>query len=122
MSTIHITTSRAERIAAWADRIDAEGREIYSWGSDGWDTPERPYVRFFVSADSGAVRIGHYVEGDFSRFTFRDDEHGGRVGAATAAADMLDTLIGWTWSRGYGTPKGYDASNPAEHHTGPYVG
>lgn len=117
-----IKTSRADRVAAWADTLDAKGREIYSWGSDGWDTPEYPLVRFFVSTDSGAVRVGQTVEGDFSRFTFRDDEHGGRAGAVSAAADMLDTLIGWYWGRGYGTPSGYDAANPAEHHRGPYVG
>lgn len=98
-------------------------REMLSWGARGWDaSSEWPLVRYTLLAYPDGVEVVTETEGDVSRHSFSDAQHGGRVGAVGAACDLLDTLIGWHWGRGYGTPNEYDAAQPSERHRGPYVG
>jgi hypothetical protein len=107
--------TRAARVAAWVEGLPVKPCEQALWGRDGWDTPEWPYARFYAWREGDAVCVASNFEGDVTKARFAG------VDAGERAAAWVDENVHFGWGRGYATPKGFDAADPAEAHTGPFV-
>lgn len=119
----HLETSTAEYIpeAYGGDGYDSmealvnKGFHIYSsWGKDGWDAGDWPYVQIGLRAPGLARHNGemcstsvyetvYYVEGDISIKEFPSREE---------AIAHLDTLVHWHWNNNSRGPRELDPSNP----------
>lgn len=106
------TDNRTDRVTAWAEKLDSKLAPIYSWGSEGWDTPEFPLVVFRAGKDDDGIVTMVTVEGDV--YTARHN-------TADSAATWIDERIAWYWDRGLGTPTGYEADGPGAEFFGPYI-
>lgn len=75
------------------DSMDTLGKvgwhAISSWGVDGWDLGEWPYIIVFhrVKQD-GTHEVGYYCEGDLDIFVF---------GNGQDAIEKIDDLAMWHW-------------------------
>lgn len=63
----------AESDDGWSD-MEAEAKRgwktLSSWGRDGWDLGDWPYVTIQVKRDDSSYQLQQIVEGDRSRYTF----------------------------------------------------
>lgn len=59
-------------------------KAISSWGSDGWDLGDWPYVVIYVRRHGDAFQIAYYVEGDITVYEYATKEEA--FGAVDALA------------------------------------
>ncbi len=59
----------------WMGRMHRSGwRPLASWGKDGWDFGEWPYMAYLVARSGGRSMLASYCEGDVCVYTFASED------------------------------------------------
>lgn len=84
-------------------------RAVASWGADGWDMGDWPYVVQYVKGDT---MLASYCEGDVTTYDFPDRETRDRA---------LDDIAFWHWQmKGREWVEGIDPDSRPDYLRGPW--